>query len=222
MGDAPSRWRGGGRRGGFALEGLYLTRRLAKDYTDEGRTVYGPAVADVGRETGTGTGAWRGGPDPLAPPYDVARPRWTGWARIVLAGGSLRDAPARPASGRGPDSPARVSWPGRPLAAQGPPDAPGRAAPGQTWTARVTRAAGALLDQALGRRAGREAGPAGHRGGPGFAETHAGRAAPLKPPARVEELTGYNWASDEARQTYQQILEGLRRDVLEQRFAGMA
>jgi magnesium chelatase subunit I len=40
MGDAPSR---GEAAAGveFALEGLYLTRRLAKDYTDEGRTVYG-------------------------------------------------------------------------------------------------------------------------------------------------------------------------------------
>jgi uncharacterized protein with von Willebrand factor type A (vWA) domain len=37
----------------------------------------------------------------------------------------------------------------------------------------------------------------------------------------VEELADYQWASDEARRTYQQILEGLRRDVLEQRFSGL-
>ncbi|PSK63747.1 hypothetical protein B0E53_04333 [Micromonospora sp. MH33] len=37
----------------------------------------------------------------------------------------------------------------------------------------------------------------------------------------VEELSGYDWASDEARQTYQRILDGLRGDVLEQRFAGL-
>ncbi|GAA0498087.1 hypothetical protein Ade02nite_53360 [Paractinoplanes deccanensis] len=37
----------------------------------------------------------------------------------------------------------------------------------------------------------------------------------------VEELSEYNWASDEARGLYQQILDGLRREVVEQRFAGM-
>jgi uncharacterized protein with von Willebrand factor type A (vWA) domain len=37
----------------------------------------------------------------------------------------------------------------------------------------------------------------------------------------VQELAGYDWASDEARATYQQILDGLRRDVVQQRFAGM-
>jgi uncharacterized protein with von Willebrand factor type A (vWA) domain len=37
----------------------------------------------------------------------------------------------------------------------------------------------------------------------------------------VEELSNYDWASAEARQLYQQILDGLRNDVLEQRFAGM-
>ncbi|MBM0255883.1 VWA domain-containing protein, partial [Micromonospora sp. 4G55] len=37
----------------------------------------------------------------------------------------------------------------------------------------------------------------------------------------VQELAGYEWASDEARQTYQRILDGLRGEVLEQRFAGL-
>jgi uncharacterized protein with von Willebrand factor type A (vWA) domain len=34
-------------------------------------------------------------------------------------------------------------------------------------------------------------------------------------------LSNYDWASDEARALYQQILDGLRREVVEQRFAGM-
>ena len=38
----------------------------------------------------------------------------------------------------------------------------------------------------------------------------------------VAELAGYQWASDEARRIYQQILDGLRQEVLEQRFAGCA
>ena len=37
----------------------------------------------------------------------------------------------------------------------------------------------------------------------------------------VQELADYDWASDEARALYQQILDGLRREVVEQRFAGM-
>jgi magnesium chelatase subunit I len=39
MGDAPSR---GEAAAGveFALEGLYLTRRLSKEYRDDGRSVY--------------------------------------------------------------------------------------------------------------------------------------------------------------------------------------
>ncbi|HEU5066044.1 MAG TPA: hypothetical protein VFT86_09270, partial [Gaiellaceae bacterium] len=37
----------------------------------------------------------------------------------------------------------------------------------------------------------------------------------------VAELSGYRWASEEARQTYQRILDGLRGEVLEQRFAGL-
>jgi uncharacterized protein with von Willebrand factor type A (vWA) domain len=37
----------------------------------------------------------------------------------------------------------------------------------------------------------------------------------------VEELADYEWASDEARGLYQQILANLRQDVLQQRFAGL-
>jgi uncharacterized protein with von Willebrand factor type A (vWA) domain len=37
----------------------------------------------------------------------------------------------------------------------------------------------------------------------------------------VEELADYNWASDEARQLYQRILDGLRQEIVEQRFRGL-
>jgi uncharacterized protein with von Willebrand factor type A (vWA) domain len=37
----------------------------------------------------------------------------------------------------------------------------------------------------------------------------------------VEELSDYSWASDEARQLYQQILDQLRQEVVEQRFRGL-
>ncbi len=37
----------------------------------------------------------------------------------------------------------------------------------------------------------------------------------------MRDLSDYRWASDEARHTYQRILDGLRDDVLGQRFAGL-
>ncbi len=44
---------------------------------------------------------------------------------------------------------------------------------------------------------------------------------PRSTAAAVQELADYDWTSDEARADYQQILDGLRGEVLEQRFAGM-
>ncbi|MGO1173409.1 MAG: vWA domain-containing protein [Actinomycetaceae bacterium] len=44
---------------------------------------------------------------------------------------------------------------------------------------------------------------------------------PASTAAAVSELAGYDWASGEARQTYEQIKDLLGREVLEQRFAGM-
>jgi uncharacterized protein with von Willebrand factor type A (vWA) domain len=37
----------------------------------------------------------------------------------------------------------------------------------------------------------------------------------------VEELSEYQWASNEARQLYQQILDGLRQEIVDQRFRGL-
>ena len=37
----------------------------------------------------------------------------------------------------------------------------------------------------------------------------------------MQELSDYEWASDEARADYQRILDELRDDVLQQRFAGL-
>ncbi|HKA05226.1 MAG TPA: hypothetical protein VKD67_12895, partial [Acidimicrobiales bacterium] len=80
----------------------------------------------------------------------------------------------------------------------------------------VTRAQ-ALLDQALAaereelaRRDGDDA---------RFAETMLDNL-PGSTARAVEELADYDWASDDARRMYQQILDGLRQEVLEQQFAG--
>jgi uncharacterized protein with von Willebrand factor type A (vWA) domain len=155
-------------------------------------------------------GAWRGGPDPLAPPYDV-RAAVDAVGNEVLAGGSLREALREllrrgPQGGRGLDDlAARARRLRREALRRGNLDGA------------VTRAQ-ALLDQALaaehdelGRRDDDEA---------RFAESMLDNL-PRSTARAVEELSEYQWASDEARQAYQQILEGLRRDVLEQRFAGM-
>ncbi|HEV7898403.1 MAG TPA: hypothetical protein VGP31_11225 [Planosporangium sp.] len=155
-------------------------------------------------------GAWRGGPDPLAPPYDV-RAAVDAVGNDVLAGGSLRDALRNllrrgPRDGRGLDDlAARARRLRREALRRGDLDGA------------VTRAR-ALLDQALaaerdelGRRDDEEA---------RFAESMLDNL-PRSTAGAVEELSGYDWASDDARRRYQQILEGLRRDVLEQRFAGM-
>jgi uncharacterized protein with von Willebrand factor type A (vWA) domain len=154
-------------------------------------------------------GAWRGGPDPLAPPYDV-RAAVDAVGSEVLAGGSLASA-LRQLLRRGPDGRrglddlfARARRLRRQAMRRGDLEGP------------VTRAQ-ALLDQALAAEreelAGRDDDEAR------FAETRLDNL-PRSTARAVEELADYDWASDEARSRYQEILESLRRDVLEQRFAG--
>ncbi|MBO0868388.1 MAG: hypothetical protein J2P15_07465 [Micromonosporaceae bacterium] len=155
-------------------------------------------------------GAWKGGPDPLAPPYDV-RAAVDQVGAEVLAGGSLRDA-LRDLLRHGPDGrrgldelAARARRMRREALRRGSLDGA------------VTRAQ-ALLDQALAaeseelsRRDTDEA---------RFAEATLDNL-PHSTARAVDELAGYQWASQQARQLYEQILEGLRRDVLEQRFSGL-
>jgi uncharacterized protein with von Willebrand factor type A (vWA) domain len=155
-------------------------------------------------------GTWRGGPDPLAPPYDV-RAAVDAVGADVLAGGSLRDAlrdllRRGPQGGRGLDDlAARARRLRREALRRGDLDGA------------VTRAR-ALLDQAI----------AAERDELGRRDDDAARFAesmldnlPRSTARAVEELSGYEWASAEARQRYQEILEGLRREVLDQRFTGL-
>jgi uncharacterized protein with von Willebrand factor type A (vWA) domain len=155
-------------------------------------------------------GAWQGGPDPLAPPYDVRAAVDEVGAR-VLAGGSLREALREllrrgPRQGRGLDDlTARARRMRREAMRRGDLDGA------------VTRAR-AQLDQALA--AEREELARRDDDAARFAEAMLD-SLPRSTARAVDELSDYDWASDEARQIYQQILEGLRRDVLEQRFTGM-
>ncbi|MEU6073275.1 VWA domain-containing protein [Micromonospora sp. NPDC047074] len=155
-------------------------------------------------------GQWQGGPDPLAPPYDV-RGAVDAVGAEVLAGGSLREA-LRDLLRRGPqgrggldDLAARARRLRREALRRGDLDGA------------VTRAR-ALLDQALAAERdelrGRDDDAAR------FAEAVLDNL-PRSTARAVQELAGYQWASDEARGTYQRILDGLRDDVLGQRFAGL-
>ncbi|MGW5666542.1 VWA domain-containing protein [Micromonospora sp. NPDC003776] len=155
-------------------------------------------------------GQWRGGPDPLAPPYDV-RAAVDAVGSEVLAGGSLREA-LRDLLRRGPQGrggldelAARARRLRREALRRGDLDGA------------VTRAR-ALLDQALA--AEREELRGRDDDSARFAEAVLDNL-PRSTARAVEELSGYDWASDEARQTYQRILDGLRGEVLEQRFAGL-
>src|SRR5262249_7120677 len=134
-------------------------------------------------------GAWRGGPDPLAPPYDV-RAAVDQVGAEVLAGGSLREALRNllrrglQGSSRGLDGlAARARRLRREAMRRGNLDGA------------VTRAQ-ALLDQAL----------AAEREELGRRDTDDARFAeatldnlPRSTARAVEELREYNWASDEAR-----------------------
>ncbi|MEV5763553.1 VWA domain-containing protein [Micromonospora sp. NPDC052213] len=155
-------------------------------------------------------GQWRGGPDPLAPPYDV-RGAVDAVGAEVLAGGSLREA-LRDLLRRGPhgrggldDLAARARRLRREALRRGDLDGA------------VTRAR-ALLDQALAAERDELRGRDGDAAR--FAEAVLDNL-PRSTARAVAELAGYGWASDEARRTYQRILDGLRDDVLGQRFAGL-
>jgi len=155
-------------------------------------------------------GAWRDGPDPLAPPYDV-RAAVDEVGERVLGGDNLRDAlrdllRRGPRDGRGLDDlEARARRLRREALRRGNLDGA------------VTRAQ-QLLDQAV----------AAERDELGSRDDDDARFneaildnLPRSTAQAVQELSEYNWASDEARATYQQILDGLRREVVEQRFAGL-
>jgi uncharacterized protein with von Willebrand factor type A (vWA) domain len=160
-------------------------------------------------------GAWRGGADPLAPPYDV-RAAVDALGEEVLNGGSLRDA-LRDLLRRGPREPD-----GRPRG--GLDELHDRARRLRREALRRGRLDGALtraqalLDQALAAEreelAGREDDEAR------FAEARLD-ALPRSTARAVEELADYDWASDEARADYQRILDELRDDILQQRFSGL-
>jgi uncharacterized protein with von Willebrand factor type A (vWA) domain len=155
-------------------------------------------------------GAWANGPDPLAPPYDV-RAAVDEVGERVLGGESLRDAlrdllRQGPRDGRGLDNlQARARRMRRDALRRGNLDGA------------VTRAQ-QLLDQAVAAERDELRGRDDDNAR--FNEAMLDNL-PRSTSQAVQELSEYEWASAEARQLYQQILDGLRREVVEQRFAGM-
>src|SRR3954454_11258484 len=161
-------------------------------------------------------GPWAGGPDPLAPPYDV-RQALDALGEEVLAGASLRDS-LREMLRRGlPDENGNLNR-------QGLEDLRARAQRMRREVARRGRLDGAVtraqaqLDQALA--AEREALAETDTDDARFAEAQLD-ALPRSTAAAVQELSEYRWTSPEAERIYREILDGLRRDVLDQRFQGM-
>ncbi|MGI3785071.1 MAG: hypothetical protein ACRYG2_30295, partial [Janthinobacterium lividum] len=155
-------------------------------------------------------GPWRGGPDPLAAPYDVRAAIDKIGADVLSAGNvrdSLREMLREGLDGRGGLD--RLAEKIRRLrnAARRRGDLGG--------TLDQVRAA---LDQAL--EAEREA-LAGDGGDDArFAEMELD-TLPDDVAGAVRGLDGYDWKSPEAKQTYEQIKQMLQREVLDAQFAGM-
>lgn len=155
-------------------------------------------------------GAWHGGPDPLAPPYDV-REALDELGKDVLAGGGLREA-LRDLLRRGLQ--------GR----RGLDDLAERVRR-QRARARRRGDLGGVLDQVRGLL---DQALAAERDALAVSDDEAARLAELELSAlpddvagAVRELAGYSWRSPEARDAYEAIRQMLREQVLQAQFAGM-
>ncbi|MBA3528637.1 MAG: hypothetical protein H0T91_04890 [Propionibacteriaceae bacterium] len=155
-------------------------------------------------------GSWRGGPDPLAPPYDV-RAAIDQIGSEVLAAGNVRDA-LRELLRRGVDGRGgldKLAERIRKMRAQA------RRRGDLGGTLDQVRSA---LDQALAAERETLAGQ----------DSDEARLAEMELDTLPDDVAGavralndYNWQSDEARATYQAIQDMLRREVLDAQFAGM-
>ncbi|MCT1590874.1 vWA domain-containing protein [Kocuria palustris] len=158
-------------------------------------------------------GRYRGGPDPLAPPPDLTE-ALDAIGRDVMEGYSPQDALREflRRGGRGQrgldDLSRRVNQRRRELL-------------GKHGLGGTLDEVKSLLEQAV--RLEREQLLRDARMDPTdrqLREMQLG-ALPSSTAAAVSELADYDWASQQARQTYEQIKDKLGREVLDQRFAGM-
>ena len=155
-------------------------------------------------------GPWHGGPDPLAPPYDV-RKVLDEVGQDVLAGSTLRDA-LRELMRRGVD--------GR----RGLDELQARARRMRRSAQRRGDLGGTLdqvraaLDQAL---AAEQETLAGMEGDDARLAEMELATIPDDTAGAVRALDSYDWRSPEARATFEAIKEMLQREVLDAQFAGM-
>jgi uncharacterized protein with von Willebrand factor type A (vWA) domain len=155
-------------------------------------------------------GQWRGGPDPLAPPYDV-RAALDEVGRDVLAGGSIRDA-------------LRDLMRGGLGERRGLDDLMERVRRARK-TARRRGDLGGTLDQV---RAALDQALAAEREALAAEDGVEARMAEMELDTLPDDVAGavralepYDWTSAEAEATYQQILQMLREQVLDAQFKGM-
>jgi uncharacterized protein with von Willebrand factor type A (vWA) domain len=171
------------------------------------------ATADPGRRSPHGRfryGPWAGGPDPLAPPYDLLATIDRIGADVLSAGSvkdALRELRRRGLDGRGGLD--RIADKLRKMREQA------RRRGDLGGTLDQVRAA---LDQALTTE--RETLAAAADDDARIAEMDLA-TLPDDLAAAIRQLAEYNWRSDEARAIYQSIHDMLRRDVLDAQFAGM-
>ena len=155
-------------------------------------------------------GPWHEGPDPLAPPYDIAQ-ALDELGDAVLDGAStsdaLRDLLRQGAPGlRGlEDMLRRVREQRRALRSKGRLDG-------------TLEEARALLDKAIGQeRAALFPDPSDDAR---LRETELD-TLPSDPARAIRALSDYDWKSDDARATYEQLKDLLRQEVLDSQFRGM-
>ena len=155
-------------------------------------------------------GPWRGGRDPLAPPYDL-RAALDKIGDDVLSAGTVRDA-LRELMQRGLDGRGGLDKLAQRLRKL---RAAARKRGDLGGTLDQIRSA---LDQALAAEREQLAGMDGdeHR----LAEMELD-TIPDDVAGAVRALSDYQWRSDEARQTYEAITQMLQREVLDAQFAGM-
>jgi uncharacterized protein with von Willebrand factor type A (vWA) domain len=159
-------------------------------------------------------GPWRGGPDPLAAPYDV-RQALDEIGERVLEGENVREALRDLLRGGLPDQNGRRT---------GLDELRARAERMRREVQRRGRLDGAVtraraqLDQALA--AERQTLSEQDTDDARFAEAQLD-ALPRSTAAAIQELSEYRWQDPEAEQIYRQILDGLREDVIDQQFAGL-
>jgi uncharacterized protein with von Willebrand factor type A (vWA) domain len=165
------------------------------------------------RSRGYRYGSWHDGPDPLAPPYDVRR-ALDRMGEDVLAGMSPKDALRRllrrgPGDGTGPQGLAELL---RKVREQR------QALREQGRLGGTLEEVRRLIDTAVGQeRSVLFPDPSEDAR---FREATLD-ALPADPARAVRQLENYDWRSPEAAQTFEQVKDLLRREVLDTQFRGM-